>query len=149
MATPTYDLLDSVTLASSATSVVFSSIDTSYGDLILIAEADQTIRVQFNSDTGSNYYYVLMYGDGSSTYSIAGSYTSITAGNANYACITQIMDYAATDKHKCVLNRRNSDLVMARGDRWANTSAITSITIFSGGTAYSAGGTFNLYGVAK
>ena len=158
MATPTYDLLDSVTLASSASSVTFSSIDQSYGDLIFVFEGTGSSTgystLQVNGDTASNYSQVEMRGNGSSASSLA--FTANTLINrpvfisGNRVMLTsQLMDYSATDKHKTVLSRggtENTETV-AIAARWANTAAITSITMnFSN---FAAGSTFYLYGIAK
>jgi hypothetical protein len=146
MPTPTYTLIDSVTLTSTASSVTFSSISaTGKGDLVLSINADQVQRIQFNGDTGTNYYFVTMYGDGTSAVSQSGSDTSVNAGKP--FSYTQIMDYSSTNKHKSVLTKRSdsSSVVLARAVRWANTAAINSITIFSGGTSYASGSTFFLY----
>ena len=56
----TYTPIATTTLGSAASSVTFSSISGSYTDLILItnpssATTDQSIYVQFNADTGTNY----------------------------------------------------------------------------------------------
>ena len=162
MATPTYDLIDSVTLSSSASSVTFSSIDQSYRDLVLIVEAlgnassAANVRVTFNSDSGSNYPYVGMSGNGSTAISFSGTSTSISGfgsdGTTKVLSSFQILDYSVTDKHKPVLVRVNRpDLVVqARAARWANTSAITTVTITDNlaNDGYAAGSTFYLWGVS-
>jgi hypothetical protein len=142
-----------VTLGSSAASVTFSSIPATYRDLILVCEYTNASNplLRFNSDTGSNYSYVRMYGNGSSASSDNGSDTgfAIATGSATsgQTSIIQIMDYSATDKHKTVLIRNGlaSTFVNASANRWANTAAITTVS-FQVGT-YGAGSTFNLYGV--
>ena len=153
----TYDLLDSVTLSSSAASVTFSSIDQSYRDLVLVVEhlgsgGNASLNVTVNGDTGSNYSSVWMTGTGSAS---SGSVTlaylvGITATETVAPLnILQIMDYSATDKHKGVLTRSNTPtFVQARAQRWANTSAITSLLIQPSSNQYAAGSTFYLYGVA-
>ena len=168
MATPTYDLLDSTTLASSASSVTFSSISQDYRDLVLVinvkgASGSSTIGVaaRFNGDTSGNYSYVTMQGDGSSanSYSSTGeTYASFVTGilpdetNAGLF-IAQIMDYSATDKHKTMLSRGNqaSDEVGASANRWASTSAISSVTTLCTNPAdnFATGSTFYLYGIAS
>jgi len=163
MATPTYDLLESVTLASLASSVTFSSIDQSYGDLILVmnpiaSSVGITPYTRLNGDTGGNYNWVRMTGSGSSTESSAqASRTSFDfsypggRNDSSTLFIQQFMDFSATDKHTTVLARHNnpSDAVAAYAGRWANTSAVTSLTIFASFSDFAAGATFNLYGIAK
>lgn len=159
----TYNLLDSVTLSSSASSVTFSSIDQSYGDLVLVISPKSltptgyggAALIRFNSDSGSNYSYVFMYGNGSTASSSSGTTTNVYGGyqanNDNTPnFLANIMDYSATDKHKAVLTRHGQaeNIVYARVYRWANTAAITSIDIASSGGDFAAGSTFYLYGVA-
>lgn len=160
MATPTYDLLDSVTLSGSAATVTFSGISGDYRDLILVAQgrssASDSVRFRVNGDTGNNYSYVVMLGTGSSANSFSGVENKLVLqtqfGTAFGSRFTvQFLDYSATDKHKPVLATSNNraDQVSAAANRWASTSAITSIELFfDGSVTFSSGSTFHLYGVA-
>ena len=162
MPTPTYTLIDSVTLGSSATSVTFSSISaTGGGDLVLVIDGSTggaaDLLLRFNSDSGANYskVYALAYSGGPLSGSASGA-TSI--GNIGQFNTTQtqftanVMDYSATDKHTSVLMRAaNRDAVetqMAAG-RWGNTAAVNSITCALSTASYdfAAGSTFRLLGV--
>jgi hypothetical protein len=156
MPTPTYTPLATVTLAGTASSVTFSSIPATYRDLVFVWEGTNTgggPALRFNGDTGSNYPYVIMKGP---VFSEAGTlsfalvyYAAYTSGNRGMATC-QIMDYSATDKHKTVLVRHdgnNVNEVNANADRWANTAAITSITVVNPSANFSSGSTFNLYGI--
>jgi hypothetical protein len=159
MPTPTYTALATVTLASSASSVTFSSIPATYRDLIIVlngtTNASSGIGARFNSDSGSNYSGVRMIG--SSAGAISDSFSSLsrilqTAGNTSLrtAFISQVMDYSATDKHKTVLTRHNitNDTTAAIAARWANTAAVTTIQIFATDADTIATGTvISLYGV--
>jgi len=157
MATPTYTLIDSTVLSSAASSVTFSSIPADYRDLVLVVEASTTASgystLRANSDSGSNYTYVHMNGNGSGTSSATGTASTLNlypyfyAGNKNLV-ITQIMDYSATDKHKTALARGNDPTTTgayAIASRWANTAAITSLTLAI--ADWAAGSTFYLYGI--
>jgi hypothetical protein len=66
---------------------------------------------------------------------------------------TQIMDYSATDKHKTLLVRwdtlRSGSVVLAQANRWANTAAITSVTVLQDSGTISAGSRIDLYGIAS
>ena len=164
MATPTYTLIDSVTLGSSASSVTFSGISaTGKGDLVLIVEglgatSFVDANVQLNSDSGSNYIYVRMLGNGSTaTSASSASTTSLNAGysfagstNRGMATI-QIMDYSATDKHKSALLRVDNAAFasVAAAARWANTAAVTSVTILTPSDNYAAGSTFHLFQIVS
>jgi hypothetical protein len=59
------------------------------------------------------------------------------------------MDYSATNKHKSVVTRNDHPShTQAQANRWANTAAITSISIaVRGGSSFASGSTFSLYGV--
>jgi hypothetical protein len=162
MATPTYTPLANVTLGSAASSVIFNNIPNTYRDLVLIANwahsgTGGAITLKFNGDTGSNYPNVYMTGTGTGTASAAPTSSGVRAGAANISpattfsnnFITNIFDYATTNKHKSVLNRYNAPAgVDASTSRWANTAAVTSITVqVEGGQTFVAGATLNLYGV--
>jgi hypothetical protein len=158
MPTPTYTPLATVTLASSASSVTFSSIPATYRDLILVMNGSPSTGsyafLRFNGDSGSNYNYIFMYGDGSSA--VSQSFTSQTQGyignidaTVRTTFIAQVMDFSATDKHKTFLSRNGqaAGLVIATAGRWANTSAVTSMSVNINSGTFSIGHTFNLYGV--
>ena len=163
MPTPTYTLIDSVTLGSSASSVTFSGISaTGKGDLVLVANATTTTNYaganfRLNGDTGANYSAVRASGDGSSASSTSAS--AVTTGYLTFNAaaptteanniVAQFQDFAATDKHKTALVRNNSTSGAVPGvemiaNRWANTAAITTLLVFTG-SSFAAGSTFHLY----
>jgi hypothetical protein len=159
--TAQYTALANVTLGSSAATVTFSSISQAYRDLVLVVQAkgasgNSAIAARFNSDAGSNYSHVFMYGDGSSTASIIQTSTAAQTGSASAttslssSVVLNIMDYSATDKQTTFLVRSNereaSFTVTAVAGRWANSSAITTVS-FAAANSYAAGSTFALYGV--
>jgi hypothetical protein len=161
MPTSTYVSLATYTVTGSPDAeVVFSSIPATYRDLILISDCTHAsgsaidIDLRFNSDTGSNYSRVIMFGDGSGTGSNSATETMLDVGftnNNKTAMVIQIMDYSATDKHKPVLARQSTAafLVMATAWRWANTSAITTVSFFPNGSSWAVGSTFSLFGIAS
>jgi len=163
MPTPTYTPLATVTLGSAASSVSFSSIPSSYRDLIVVADGAVSsaggLNYRVNGDTASNYSYVTMRNNLNTPASEAGPNDRLTGTNQSATSGTrlmntiQILDYSATDKHKTALTRatynQNSNsafVTEASASRWANTSAINSVTVFSGAN-FSIGSTFSLYGV--
>lgn len=160
MATPTYELIETETLSSSASSVTFASVPQGFRDLVLVIDKLGTsligTEIQFNSDTGSNYVYMNFSGDGNAISSGDGTETSVRpGGNATATVrkqvICQIMDYSATDKHKSVLVRSNVETAETRFyyTRWANTNAITNIYIDPIINQFAAGSVFSLYGIAS
>lgn len=153
MATPTYTLIDSTVLGSAASSVTFTSIPADYRDLVLVvnnsANTGIVIEAQFNNDTGSNYYGVEMYGDGSSTTSGTRTGSEFDFRILGGFHIVQIMDYSATDKDKTCLQRYNSSSIAgAQALRWDNTAAITEIDLNASSGTFAIGTSFYLYGVA-
>jgi hypothetical protein len=160
MPTNTYTALATITLTGTDSSIDFASIPGTYRDLVIVIRAKNTvdaqgIRAQFNSDTGNNYSYVVMYGTGSS----AASGASASQGYADFgvnrttdtSTIVQIMDYSATDKHKTMLVRSDnaSEITLAYANRWASTSAITAIKLYASVNSFAIGSTFSLYGIAS
>ena len=109
-------------------------------------------RVYLNSDTGNNYNWVTMRGDGSSPSSTSGASTVAATGRGytdKGTTIVSFFDYAATDKHKSYLVRTDTAAVgtEARAQRWANTAAVTSLEINGVTQTFNAGSTFSLYGL--
>ena len=164
--TGTYTLINSSTLGSNQSSVVFSSIPGTYTDLVLVCQILQVtngedVSMQFNSDTGTNYSATYLCGDGSTAHSGRSStYARIqldhhgtpdtsTAFSTN---IINIQDHANTTTYKTVLARSGS-LSSIGGTvgvvgLWRSTAAITSITTFcSNGSNMKTGSTFKLYGI--
>jgi hypothetical protein len=157
-----YTPLANVTLASTASSVTFSSITGTYRDLVLVingtintASSGATFRL--NGDTSSSYSVVNMRGNGSTTGSASGTgtrgylnYFNFTNSQSNW--ITNFMSYSATNVNKTVLSRANNDSsgTDAVNTIWINTAAITSIEViaFTGTYLFSVGSTFALYGIA-
>ena len=158
MPTPTYDLIASNVLTSSASSVTFSSLpSTGYRDLVFVMQLGTStgtdILYQFNSDTtASNYPSVLMQGDGTSTFSGSVSNNRLldVSTSNEFIVVYNLFDYAVTDKHKPYLYRtgRASAKVQAMSGRWANTSAITQVVFTPVSGTFNTGCTFHLYGIA-
>jgi hypothetical protein len=152
-----YIPLATVTLASTTSSVTFSNIPATYRDLIFVfngtVPSGYFFRAQFNGDTGSNYFNVEMWGNGSGRGSQTINGDNINLGQlqpTHNMAIANIMDYSATDKHKTVLNRGDaiSTIVVANAGRWASTAAITSIRFFPSSGSFTTGSTFNLFGIS-
>jgi hypothetical protein len=159
----TYVPIATQTLGSAASSVTFSSIPSTYTDLVLVMNLKATsgsgtyIALNFNFDTGSNYSRTNLIGDGSSATSnrVANEtslYTATIALSAtNFNTITSsIMNYSNSSTYKTVLSRVSTDAVtQANVGLWRGTSAITSfsVNIGAGSGTYAIGSTFSLYGI--
>jgi hypothetical protein len=71
-------------------------------------------------------------------------------GTSNFAnSILNIFDYSSNDKHKTTISRTGivSLYTVAYSTRWANASAVTSITIFPDSGNFNSGSTFAMYGI--
>jgi hypothetical protein len=156
MPTATYVPIATITLTNSPNSVTFSSIPGTYRDLVLVSNQKGTIlNESFVSLNGSSSGFsgVRMIGSGggatSNTYSDNTGMGVMLDSDGFFTY--QFMDYSATDKHKTILAKQvrgQNSVVAATAHRWANTSAITSITIAGQPFAYwNAGTYFSLYGI--
>ena len=166
MATSTYIALANLTLTATDSDVTFSSIPATYRDLVLVSTTRNSsqsapfsqYRIRVNGDTGANYAGVYMIGDSSGAASAGGSgateytiyYSEPSTASSFAVTISHFMDYSATDKHKTILTRNDApsqSLTSAYAARWANTAAITSISVYAPAGAWAIGSTFALYGI--
>lgn len=162
--TATYDLIASNVLVSPSSSVTFSAISGSYRDLVVVMDYSTSTTsdmpgIRFNSDSGANYDTLIMLGSGSSAVSYyrtgrTSGWMEWYSAAGNQITRISIMDYSATDKHKTALFRRDqgNNVSSAGTIRWANTSAITSLTLIPGAELgsgnFNSGSSFYLYGIA-
>ena len=155
----TYEAIATQTLGSAAASVTFSSISGAYTDLVLVVNAGVSstqLRLQFNSDTGSNYSVTLIYGDGSSVGSVRSSnQTSANIGGLNTVFGTNIVhlnNYSNSTTYKTAISRYGFvDTYSETGAKvclWRNTNAITTMLVFPTSGNFATGSTFTLYGIA-
>lgn len=150
--------------------ITFSSIPSTYKHLQVRymartnrAATQDFLLTRFNSDTGSNYSYHQLAGDGSAAGSSAGAtqtsmQSGMTAGGSTTASIfgagvIDILDYGDTNKYKTLrtldgMDRNGAGQVEMYSGNWRSTSAVSTITITSYGSAnfveYSS---FALYGI--
>jgi hypothetical protein len=157
----TYEPIATTTLVSNTASYTFTSIPSTYTDLVLVMNGKATsgegafiLRVGNGSiDSGSNYSYTYMYGDGSSANSARSS--NQTSGSCSRydttagIGIVQFMNYANTNVYKTILNRGGSgSLVQATVNLWRSTSAINQIYVQPETSSNMvAGYTLTLYGI--
>jgi hypothetical protein len=156
----TYEAIATQTLGSAAATLTFSSIPSTYTDLVLVFQGGQTagsvqgFNFQLNGDTGTNYSYTRIYGDGSAVYSDrVTSFTSGQIGNLTADLTTNALahfqNYSNTTTYKTVLTRNNlpSSYVFAEVNLWRSTSAINQISIFSTTGNLLSGTVASLYGI--
>lgn len=157
MGSPTYIPLATVTLGGSDNEIIFGSVPQIYRDLIIVISGSATgatsPSLRFNSDGGANYNNIRMFAN-PSTYSsqaFTDSYGSMGFMNTEQSSLfIQIFDYSTTDKHKVAIGRNgNTDTIRVEATRWANTAAITSVSVrMDGGQNYSTGTVMSIYGIA-
>jgi hypothetical protein len=166
----TYTLISSNVLSSSAASVTFSSIPSTYTDLVLRFSSrtsrtsvyDQ-IKLTFNGDTATNYSDTYVFGDGATAYSgsdVSSNYSLLLYSNGDSATASTfgqgelyIPNYAGSAK------KPSSSFIVAEtnattqrmgvnANLWQGTAAITSVT-FTPFTAtnFLSGSSFYLYGI--
>jgi hypothetical protein len=123
-----------------------------------IGSSDNYFTIRANSDTGSNYAYHQLTGDGTSVTTGAGSSTSTMfsgqgSGSSSYGAVSVIdlLDYSNANKYKTFRTLTGYDAngsggVWYRSGLWQNTNAVNTITIVSGGT-FAQYSSFALYGI--
>jgi hypothetical protein len=151
---------------SNVTSITFSGIAGTYTHLqiraFLVSGASANNLFRFNGDTGNNYTWHQIQGNGSSASGVSFTSTStppwgLNSGNSSYpmASIIDILDYANTNKYKTVRTLSGNDGTGDGASRvglysgvWMNTAAITSIVLINdGGSSIQPNSHFALYGI--
>ena len=154
----TYTPLASTTLGSAVASYTFSSIPSTYTDLIVVINPNtasvDNMNIRFNGDTGTNYSNTFLFGDGSTALSTRGTNRTTIAGTASggWEIVRwNVMNYSNTTTYKTVLNRMDdaSVYVATNVGLWRSTAAINSITIVAGTGNLPVGLMATLYGIAS
>jgi hypothetical protein len=163
-----YESIATVTVGSGGQSdITFSSIPSGFKHLQIrgisnaSSFADETVRAQFNGDTGSNYSWHTLYGSGTGAFSDFNGVSSTYVGNFARtgdsssifgASIVDILDYDNTNKYKTVRSLAGQDsngsgIIWLSSASWRNTNAITSIKIFPATGSFEQYTQFALYGI--
>jgi hypothetical protein len=159
-----YESIATVSVGSGgASNVEFTSIPSTYKHLQIRYIARGSILtnslMQFNSDTGSNYSWHVLYGTGASALAAGGGTNSfmyasnIASATSNFTGgVIDILDYASS-KYKTMrtlggYDANGSGEIGLFSGAWQSTSALTSIKLYpnSSGT-YSQYSEFALYGI--
>ena len=166
----TYTLISSNVLASTTVTVTFSSIPSTYTDLVLRyssrtanASADYFVTLRINGSSAATYSDTRISGNGSAASS--GAQTNVTSG---YAGVNSgggatantfgsneiyIPNYAgATNKpwsgFGTMENNSTTSFIGATAGLRSNTDAITSVSIIDpSGSGFVSGSSFYLYGI--
>jgi len=169
----TYTLISSVTVGSGgASSIDFTSIPATYTDLVLKLSARgtltgltwQNIRLRFNSDSGSNYSYIVLAALSGSALSASETSTYLRYSYGTYADATastfsnneyHIANYASSNQksisYDSVAENNSSTAALAiTSGKWNNLAAISSITITpDAGGNWAQYSTAYLYGISN
>jgi hypothetical protein len=157
--TVTYEAIATATASGSQSTITFNPLPTTYTDIVLIIQgntANLTTALRFNNNTGANYSRTAMRGYGSTADTFRQTnleYLSLDGSVTQpfHNAIVSIQNYNDANSYKTVLVRSNraTDGVEAEvGYFYGSTAAITRIDVISaGGTNYSSGTTFSLYGI--
>ena len=168
----TYTLISSQVLGSSAASVTFSSIPSTYNDLKLVvsargdtAAATGLIRMYLNNDSGTNYSFTYILGNSSAASGTR--YSSITTNNSiSYDEATSttstfgsseiyIPNYNSTSSKPFFninVTENNSSAadsadIKAVASLYSGTSGISSIMLSPAANNFVANSSFYLYGI--
>jgi hypothetical protein len=160
----TYDKIATTTLSSASATITFNSIPASWTDLrIVLANAFtsyalDTVKIQFNGDTATNYSATQLMGDGASASSSRqSSVSSGLLGRAGYqstrpAMVTADVFSYAGSTYKTYLSdsaadQNGSGEVLRHVGLWRSTAAITSVTLMN--VTFQAGAIVTIYGILK
>jgi hypothetical protein len=169
-ATNSYESIETVLVGSGGQSTIsFTVIPATYKHLQIraIGKTNRAswiddVTLRFNSDTGSNYAWHSLAGDGSSASAgaasttnriIVGSMAGNSVSNTFGAGVIDILDYANTSKNKTVrslvaVEDNTNGYLPFNSGLWQNTAAITTITLAPNtGTLFNQHTQFALYGI--
>jgi hypothetical protein len=170
-----YELIETVTLGSSQGSVTFSSLGTyssTYKHLQIraVTRSDRSgfaaslTAIRMNADTGSNYSWHSVRGDGSSVSSEGYANTTLmrvsfvpsatSTANSFDGLVVDILDPYSTAKNKTIrslagISSTQNNVSLMSGS-YRSLSAVSSITILdevSTGNSFVTGSRFSLYGI--
>lgn len=158
----TYEPIATYTASGTPASYTFSSIPSTYTDLRVVVAASTTTSgnsgradVTVNGDTGSNYSFTRLYGDGSSAGSYRrsnqSSFAEMLNSSSNFnPMYLDFMNYSNTTTYKTVIQNAFINASFRREvgvGLWRNTAAISSITVTAFSDTFQNGSTFTLYGI--
>jgi hypothetical protein len=170
--TNSYQSIASNTVGAGGTGFVeFTSIPSTFKHLQLrmitrgsIGSVGTNVDVQFNGDTGTNYWTHFLESNSSAVSSASaggGSTLGIYAGwgagasagaNIFGAGVWDILDYTNTNKVKVIralsgMDNNGSGTLLFNSGSWSNTAAITSIKILPNSGTFAEYSSFALYGI--
>ena len=170
-----YESIATTTVGAGGTAYIeFASIASTYSHLQIRGIAfpstgAQDLLIRLNSDTGANYSYHGIYGNGGTVTAYAGASTAfmqsvVGAGNATKTscfavAIVDILDYSNTNKNKTIrvlhgLDTNNTGAVDVNqgvvgmdSGAWRNTAAVSTIRLYPYAGNFAQYSSFALYGI--
>jgi len=163
----TYEAIFTTTISGSSVSdITFSSIPSTYTDIVVIAfikatnAANTSLGFQVNGDTASNYSNTRLQGNGTTAVSersssqtsgqFSGTSFRVADSADNYSpTIFNMMNYANTTTYKTFIARGNnaSAGVGTSVSLWQSTAAINSLKIITFAGSIDVGTVVSLYGI--
>jgi hypothetical protein len=166
----TFETINTYLLTSSQSTIVFSSIPSTYSDLVIllapISSGQNYIGVQFNTDTsggGTNYSRLAYSSTGSTPYADIRSsrfaieidtQESTGSGGPNSTNEINIFNYTSTSAYKTIFcrnsagGRNNGENAVGLGiGTWRSYDVINSVTLNLNAGTYSSGTRATLYGI--
>jgi len=167
LSTNSFESIQTVTVGSGGqSSISFTSIPSTYKHLQLRLMANDNgggggnMFIQFNGDTGNNYAWHYLQGNGSTAGAGAAATTgsfivgkSGSTASGNGVSVVDILDYQNTNKYKTSRSLNGTDYNNASGvlfyssGLWQNTAAVSSFTITTTGGSFTQYSSFALYGI--
>lgn len=164
----TYEAIATANGTGSSGTITFSSIPSTYTDLVVVcyglsSTSNANVTTQFNGDTGTNYSYTILWGNGTSALSVRytnktfiqdfGQDTGMGATNGIFSpIIINVMNYANTTTYKTALISSSGVNDASAGELsryvglWRSTAAINSLTVKCSSN-FTTTSTFSLYGI--
>jgi len=170
-----YESIATATGTGSSGTITFSSIPSTYTSLQIriMSKSTRTAStgtndafLRLNNDTGSNYAYHDLYGDGTSA-GASGAATqtairiqriAVSSGtglsNMMGVAIVDLHDYASTTKNKTVRNISGADLngvtsgsMWLSSGLWQSTTAVNRLDLYFSGENFTTTTVVSLYGI--
>lgn len=151
------------TLSSTASSITFSNIPSTYTHLQVrfatLNSATGGTFIRLNNDSGTNYSTHYFYGNGTVPQSGGGGgeariYIANHGTDIPTIGIIDILDYANTNKYKTTrtisgneTNAGNNTAIALWSGNWRSFTAVNAFTIYGDGTNFTANTTVALYGI--
>jgi hypothetical protein len=162
-----FELITTEILTSNQSSITFDNLGTyssTYKHLQIRYAARNTgdfaqLRLKFNADSGSNYAWHNLTGNGSvvgvnaaidQTFAHIGRVAQSTfAANIFGGGVIDILDPYSTTKNKTLrgLGGSANNLILLQSSLWINTASVTSFLLEGSGGSFAAGSRFSLYGI--